>query len=60
MASEYEHRRLLGKNFYVALPIEAFAAFATMGTPPAPPLMRTLRELRTERPQVRQGAALRV
>jgi hypothetical protein len=35
MASEYEHRRLLGKNFYVPLPFKAFAAFATMG-PPAP------------------------
>ena len=58
MAGEYEHQRLLGKNFYVPLPVEAFAAFAVIG-PPRPP-MRTLRELRTERPQVCQRAALRV
>jgi hypothetical protein len=36
MAGEYEHRRLLGKNFYVPLPIEALAAFAAIGTPPVP------------------------
>ena len=58
MAGEYEHRRLLGKNFYVPLPVEAFAAFAAMGTPRPP--MHTLRELRIERPQVCQRAALGV
>ena len=59
MAGEYEHRRLLGKNFYVPLPVEAFAAFAPSG-PPQPPPMRTLRELRTEWPQVSQRGALRI
>ena len=53
-----KHQYVLDQNFYVFLPVEAFAAFAMIG-PPRPPV-RTLRELRTERPQACQRAALRI